>query len=148
MPLRCWSIAMSCDILPLLLWASSLAAAERITIEQLQKYHVSYPLCSVALVSHVQNMHLLPPAQKPTSGSKQCPRLYGISQFELVDGTGTVSVETTGSCFPAAMELPGDSDLIELTAKIHAFVPEGRTERVITAIAEHLVVLRPAHMTP
>ena len=58
------------------------------------------------------------------------------------------SAETTGSCFPAAMELPGVGGLIELTAKIHAFVPEGRMERVITAIAEHLVVLRPAHMTP
>ena len=64
--------------------------------------------------------------------------------FELMDDTGSIPVETLGSCFAAAMELPRDGDVIELTAQIQAFSPEGQTERVIKAITQNIVVLRAA----
>ena len=50
-------------------------------------------------------------------------------------------VEILGSCFAAAMALPRDGDLIELTAKIQAFISEGQTARVMKAIAQEIVVL-------
>jgi hypothetical protein len=65
-----------------------------------------------------------------------------------VDDTGTLPVETPGSCFAAAMELPRDGDVIELTAEIQVFSPMGRTERVIKAITQNIVVLNPASQDP
>lgn len=61
-----------------------------------------------------------------------------------MDDTGVLPVETLGSCFAAAMELPHDGDVIELTAQIQVFSPEGRAERVIKAITQNIVVLSPA----
>ena len=127
-------------------WVGNLLAAERLTIEQLQKYHASYQMHSVTLVGRVQAMHVFPPLQ--TLQSKRCNPLYGIAQFDFVDDTGVLSVETLGSCFAAAMELPRDGDVIELTAQVQVFSPEGRTERVIKAIAQDIVVLKPASQDP
>lgn len=117
-------------------------AAERLTIEQLRKYHASYHMHSVTLVGRVQAMHVFPPM--PVFNKKCRPLLYGIAQFELMDDTGVLPVETHGSCFAAAMELPHDGDVIELTAQIQVFSPEGGTERVIKAVTQNIVVLRPA----
>jgi len=117
------------------------SAAERVTVEQLGKYHLSYHLHSVVLVGQVRNMHVLPPVPMVGSRRTPCKILYGKSQFELVDETGTLPVETLGSCSPAAMDLPRNDDVIELTAMIHAFVPEGKTERRINAVAQHFVIV-------
>jgi hypothetical protein len=49
----------------------------------------------------------------------------------------------------AAAELPHDGDVIELTAEIQVFVPEGEREEVIKAITQKIVVLKFApHGTP
>jgi hypothetical protein len=117
-------------------------AAEQLTIEQLRKYHASYHMHSVTLVGSVYAMHVFPPLQ--LFKKYQCSPLYGIAQFELMDDTGSLPVETLGSCFAAAMELPRDGDVIELTAQIQVFSPEGGTERVIKAVTQNIVVLRPA----
>ena len=131
----------------LFLWVGSLLAAERLTVGQLQKYHASYQMHSVTLVGRVQAMHVFPPM--PVFNFKKCrPLLYGIARFELVDDSGVLPVETLGSCFAAAMELPHDGDVIELTAQIQVFSPDGRTERVIKAIAQDIVVLKPASQDP
>jgi hypothetical protein len=124
----------------LFFWVGSSLATERLTIEQLQKYHASYQMHSVTLVGRVQAMHVFPPLD--VRGSHKCSPLYGIGQFELVDDTGTLPVEILGSCFAAAMELPRDGDVIELTAQIQVFPAEGRTERVIKAITQNIVVLK------
>jgi hypothetical protein len=134
--------AVACGVLFLFLCIGSSLAAERLTIEQLRKYHVSYHMHSVTVVGRVSAMQVFPPLD--VRGSYKCSTLYGIAQFELVDDTGSLPVETLGSCFAAAMELPHDGDVIELTAQIHAFAPEGRTERVIKAITQRIVVLRAA----
>lgn len=120
--------------------ASSPMAAERLTIGQLNKYHASYHLHSVTLVGKVAAMHAFPPL--PLGKVKRCSPLYGIAEFVLVDDTGSLPVEILGSCFAAAMELPHDGDLIELTAKIQVFVPEGQTAQVIKAITQEIVVLK------
>ena len=134
--------ALPWGLVLLFFWVGNLLAAERLTIEQLQKYHASYQIHSVTLVGRVQAMHVFPPLQ--TYNSKRCKTLYGIAQFELVDDTGSLSVETLGSCLAAAMESPHDGDVIELTAQIQVFSPEGRTERVIKAFTQNIVVLRAA----
>ena len=117
-------------------------AAERLTIEQLRKYHASYHMHSVTLVGRVYAMHVFPPLQ--VFKKYRCSPVYGIAQFELMDDTGVLPVETLGSCFAAAMELPHDGDVIELTAQIQVFSSDGRTERVIKAIPQDIVVLKPA----
>ena len=133
--------AFYCCLLTLLVWVTTSSAAERVTVEQLRKYHVSYHLHSVVLVGQVRNMHVLPPVPMVGSRRTPCKLLYGKSQFELVDETGTLPIETLGSCFPAAVDLPRNDDIIELTAQIHAFVPEGKTEPRIYAMAQHFVIL-------
>ena len=138
---RYWHRALSCSLLASLLWLSPSLAAERVTVEQLHKYHTSYHLHSVVLVGHVRNMHVLPPVPMVGSRRTPCKLLYDKSQFELVDETGTVPVETLGSCSPAAVNLPQNGDVIELTAQIHAFAPEGKTEPRIYAVAQHFVIL-------
>lgn len=127
-------------------WVGSPMAAERVTIAQLQKYRAFYHLHSVTLVGTVHAMQVFPPL--PTFESDRCSPVYGLARFELVDDSGSLPVETLGSCFPAAMELPRDGDLIELTAMIQVFVPEGRTERVIKAVTQNIVVLKPASQEP
>ena len=119
--------------------AGSPMAAERLTIGQLNKFHASYHLHSVTLVGKVEAMHAFPPL--PAAG-KRCRSLYGIAEFVLIDDTGSLPVETLGSCFAAAMELPHDGDLIELTAQIQVFIPEGQTGQVIKAITQQIVVLK------
>ena len=119
--------------------AGSPMAAERLTIRQLNKSNASYHLHSVTLVGKVEAMHAFPPLPV---GGKRCSPLYGIAEFVLIDDTGSLPVETLGSCFAAAMELPHDGDLIELTAKIQVFVPEGQTAQVIKAITQEIVVLK------
>jgi|SRR5688572_17086441 hypothetical protein len=139
--------ALSWGVGFLFLWAGSLPAAERLTVAQLQKYHASYQMHSVTLVGRVQSIYVHPPIET-SNKSKQCSALYGIAQFELVDDTGTLPAEIVGSCASAAMKLPGNGDVIELTAKIQVFPSEGRTERVIKAIAQDIVVLKPATPDP
>ena len=134
--------ALSWCLVLLFFWVGNLLAAERFTVAQLQKYHASYQMHTVTLVGRVQGMHVFPPLR--TFSSKGCNPLYGIAQFELVDDTGTLPVETLGGCFAAAMELPGDGDVIELTATIQVVSPEGRSERVIKAITQNIVILKPA----
>lgn len=138
---------LHCAVAFLFLWVGSVLAAERLTVAQLQKYHASYQMHSVTLVGRVQSMHVLPPIET-FNKSKQCSSLYGIAQFELVDDTGTLPAEIVGSCASAAMTLPGNGDVIELTAKIQVFPSEGRTDRVIKAIAQDIVVLKPATQDP
>ena len=116
-------------------------AAERLTIEQLRKYHASYHMHSVTLLGKVHAMHVFPPLN--VRGSRKCSSLYGIAQFELRDGTGSIPVETLGSCFASAMELPRDGEVIELTAQILVFPAEGRTEQVIKAVTQNIVIMRP-----
>lgn len=130
--------ALSWGLVLIFFWVGSSLAAERLTVGQLQKYHASYQMHSVTLVGRVQGMHVFP----PLPFKKKCSRLYGIARFELVDDSGVLPVETLGSCFAAAMELPHDGDVIELTAQIQVFSPDGRTERVIKAIAQDIVVLK------
>jgi hypothetical protein len=130
----------------ILFCVGSSLAAEQLTIEQLRKYHASYHMHSVTLVGRVSSMQVFPPLD--VRGSHKCSPLYGIAQFELRDDTGSIPVETLGSCFAVAIELPGDGDVIELTAKIQVFSPEGRTERVIKAITQNIVVLKPASQDP
>lgn len=136
--------ALPWGLVLLFLWAGNLPAAERLTVGQLQKYHASYQIHSVTLVGRVQSMQAFP--SLPVG--KKCRLLYGIARFELVDDTGVLPVETLGSCFASAMELPHDGDVIELTALIQVFSPEGRTERVIKAITQDIVVLKPASQGP
>lgn len=129
--------ALSWGLALIFFWVGSLLAAERLTVGQLQKYHASYQMHSVTLVGWVQGMHVFP----PLPFKKKCSLLYGIARFELVDDSGVLPVETLGSCFAAAMELPHDGDVIELTAQVQIFSPDGRTERVIKAVAQDIVVL-------
>jgi hypothetical protein len=130
--------ALSWGLVLIFFWVGSSLAAERLTVGQLLKYHASYQMHSVTLVGRVQGMHVFP----PLPFKKKCSLLYGIARFELVDDSGVLPVETLGSCFAAAMELPHDGDVIELTAQIQVFSPDGRTERVIKAIAQDIVVLK------
>ena len=138
---RYWHRTFSCCLLTSLVWLNPLSAAERVTVEQLGKYHLSYHLHSVVLVGHVHNMHVPPPIPMVGSRRTPCKILYGKSQFELVDETGTVPVETLGSCSPAAVNLPQNGDIIELTAQIHAFVPEGKTEPRICAVVQYFNIV-------
>ena len=139
--------ALGCGVVLLLLWVGSVLAAERLTVGQLQQYHASYQMHAVTLVGRVQSMQVLAPIET-SNKSKQCSSLYGIAQFELVDDTGTLQAEIVGSCASAAMKLPDNGDVIELTAKIQLVSSEGRTERVIKAIAQGIVVLKPASHDP
>ena len=79
-------------------------------------------------------MQVFPSLQ--TFESARCSPLYGIARFELFDESGSLPVETLGSCHPAAMDLPHDGEVVELTAEIHVFAPVDRTERVLEAIAQ------------
>ncbi len=117
--------------------------AELLTIGQLKKYGASYQLHSVSIVGTVRAMQVLPPL--PAFGLDGCNPLYGIAQFELIDDTGSLPVETLGSCHPAAAaELPHDGDVIELTAQIQVFAPEGHAGQAIKAVTQKIVVLQPA----
>ena len=94
---------------------------------------------SVTLAGKVESMHAHPPTP---AKSKPFRTLYGIAEFVLVDDTGSLPVETLGSCFAAAMELPHDGDLIEVTAVIQAFVPDSETAQVIKAFTQEIVILK------
>ena len=135
-----WQSVLLLGLAVVLACASSPLAVERLTIGQLQQYHVSYQKHSVTLIGKVTAMHALPALPMPWS--KRCSPLTGIAGFILIDETGSLPVEILGSCFSAAMALPHDGDLIELTAEARVFVPEGQTSRVITAIAQAIVVLQ------
>ena len=131
-----------CGLLLVLGFGCGLAEAEQLRIAQLHKYHASYQLHSVTLVGTVRAMYVFPPL--PVFNPDRCSPLYGIAQFELVDETGSLPVETLGTCFAAAAELPLDGDVIELTAMIQVFVPEGQREQVIKAVTQKIVVLKAA----
>jgi hypothetical protein len=130
----------------LFLWAGNAPAAERLTVAQLQKYHESYQMHAVTVVGRVQNMNAM--SEIEMSKTKQCSSLYGVAQFELVDDTGTLQAEIVGSCASSAMKLPGNGDVIELTAKIQVFPSKNRTQRLIKAVAQDIVVLKPAPQNP
>lgn len=84
-------------------------------------------------------MQALPPMPVVT---KRYRILYGMAKFVLLDDTGSLPVENLGSCFAGAMKQPQDGDLIELTAKIHVFVPKGLTAQVIKAITQKIVIVK------
>lgn len=136
---RYWS---SCCLVLVLGFVCGLSDAEELTIVQLYKYHESYHRHSVSIIGTVRAMHVSPPL--PVVGSDRCSPLYGVAQFELVDETGSLPVETLGSCQAASADLPHDGDVIELTAEIQVFVPEGQRQRVIKAITQKIAVLRVA----
>jgi hypothetical protein len=138
MKLLSWESVLLWGLAVVLAWAGSSMAAERLTIGHLHKYNASYQMHSVTLVGKVESMHAHPPK---TVRSKPCRTLYGVAEFVLVDDTGSLPVETLGSCFPAAMGLPRDGDLVELTARIHVFVPDGQTAQVIKAFTQEIVIL-------
>ena len=138
-PERYWWI---CCLGVVLGFVCGLSNAEELTIVQLYKYHESYHRHSVSIIGTVRAMHVSPPV--PVVGSDRCSPLYGVAQFELVDETGSLPVETLGSCLAASAELPHDGDVIELTAEIQVFVPEGQRQRVIKAITQKIAVLRVA----
>ena len=66
---------------------------------------------------------------------------YGIAEFVFVDETGSLPVETLGSCFAAAMELPHDGDVIKVIAMVQAFVPESQTTQMIEAVTQEIVIV-------
>jgi len=134
-----WQTVLSWGLTVVLACVGSSMAAERLTIGQLHKYHKSYHMHSVTLVGKVETMHAYPPMPVVT---KRCRMLYGMATFVLVDNTGILPVENLGSCFAGAMNLPRDGDLVELTAKIHVFVPDGQTAQVIKAITQEIVILK------
>lgn len=139
MKLLAWQSVLPCGLAVVLAWAVGAPAAERLTIGQLHKYHASYHMHSVTVVGKVAAMQAFPPM--PVS-SEKCNTLYGRAKFVLVDDTGSLQVESLGSCFVVAMNLPHDGDQIELTATIQVYVPEGQTTHVITAITQEIVVLK------
>ena len=139
MRLVTWQCVMPLGLAAVLAWAGSSMAAERLTIGQLHQYHASYHMHSVTLVGKVEAMQALPPMPVVT---KRCRILYGMAKFILVDDTGSVPVENPGSCFVGAMKLPQDGDLIELTAKIHVFVPKGQTAQMIKAVTQEIVIVK------
>ena len=134
-----WQSVLPWGLAVVLAWAGSSMAAERLTIGQLHQYHASYHLHSVTLVGKVEGMHAYPPMPVVT---KRCRILYGMAKFVLVDDTGSLPVENPGSCFVGAMKQPQDGDLIELTAKIHVFVPKGQTTQVIKVITQEIVIVK------
>ncbi len=102
----------------------------------------SYQLHSVTVVGTVQGMQALPPV--PSFAPDGCPLLYGMSRFELVDESGSLPVGTSGSCHPAAMDLPHDGDLVELTAQIQVVESSDGRHRMIRGLAQTRVVLPPS----
>ena len=139
MRLVTWQCVLPLGLAVVLAWAGSPMAAERLTIGQLNQYHASYHLHSVTIVGKVEAMQALPPTPVRT---RRCRILYGMAKFVLVDDTGSLPVENPGSCFVRAMTLPQDGDLIELTAKIHVFVPKGQTTQVIKVITQEIVIVK------
>jgi len=94
---------------------------------------------SVTVVGKVAEMHAFPSMQVLT---EHCTTLYGRAEFVLIDDTGSLPVESLGSCLAAAMNFPHEGDRIELTAMIHVYVPEGQTTQVIKAITQEIVILK------
>jgi hypothetical protein len=139
MKLLAWQIVLPWGLAVVLACVDSSMAAERLTIGQLHKYHKSYQLHSVTIVGKVEEMQASPPMRVAI---KRCKTFYGKAKFVLTDDTGSLSVESLGSCVPAAMNLPHDGDQIELTAMIQIYVPEGQTTEVMKAIVQEIVVLK------
>lgn len=134
-----WQIVLSLGLALVLAWTDSSVAAERLTIAQLQKYHKSYDMHSVTLVGKVQAMQAFEPVMESYG---RCRKLYGRAKFVLVDDTGSLDVESLGSCFEVAMNLPRDGDQVEVTVKIHVDIPQGQTEEVMKAIIQEMVILK------
>lgn len=93
-------------------------------------------------VGTVQGMQALPPV--PSFAPDGCPLLYGMSRFELADESGLLPVGTSGSFHPAAMDLPHDGDLVELTAQIQVVESSDGRHRMIRGLAQTRVVLPPS----
>lgn len=129
----CPVVVLACTLL------DSAWAAERLTIGQLHQYQKSYHMRSVTVVGKVEEMQAFSPMRVQT---KSCNTLYGRGKFVLVDDTGSLQVESLGSCFPDAQNLPHDGDQIEVTVMIHVYVPEGQTTQVIKGITQEIVVLK------
>lgn len=136
---RAWQSVLPWGLALVLAWAGSAWAAERVTVGQLHKDHQSYHLQSVKLVGKVDQMRAFPP--RPVVIGR-CRFLYGIAEFVLIDETGALPVETQGSCFEAAQNLPHDGDQIEVTVQIHLFTPKGGTKHVMKAIVKEIVVVK------
>lgn len=134
-----WQSLLPWGLILVLAWADGSLAADRVTVAQLQKFHKSYHMHSVTIVGKVEEMHTFTPL--PVA-MKRCSTLYGLAEFVLTDETGSLPVESRGSCLPAAMNLPHDGDRIEVTVMIHVYVPEGQATQVITATVQEIVVLK------
>ena len=134
-----WQIILSLGLALVLAWTGSSVAAERLTIAQLQKYHKSYDMHSVTLVGKVHAMQAFEPVIESYG---RCRKLYGRAKFVLVDDTGSLDVESLGSCFEVAMNLPHDGDQVEVTVKIQVDIPQGQTEEVMKAIIQEMVILK------
>ena len=139
MRVQTWQIAMSFGLAVALAFADSSWAGERLTIGQLQQYHASYHMRSVTVLGKVKEMQTFPPMQVRT---KSCYTLYGRAKFLLVDDSGSLQVESVGSCYPAAQNLPHDGDQIEVTVMIHLNVPEGQTTQVMKGITQEIIILK------
>jgi hypothetical protein len=139
MNVQTWQLAVYCSVAIALVCADSSFAAERLTIGQLQKYHASYQMRSVTVVGTVEEMQAFPPMRVLT---KSCFTLYGRGKFVLVDDTGSLQVESLGSCFPAAQHLPHDGDQVKVTMKIHVDVPEGQATHVIKGITQEIIIVK------
>lgn len=131
----------------LVLLLGSAHASEQLTIEQLQEYGASYHLRTVSIVGTVQAMLAFPPL--PIIDANGCSPLYGIATFVLADDNGSLPVEVTGSCLPAAADhLPREGDVIRMVAVIHVYIPEGQSQQVIKAVAKQIVVLPKGEQNP
>ena len=93
------------------------------------------PLRTVTVVEKVEAMEALPPA---TVARGPCRTLHGRAEFTLVDNTGSLSVESVGSCFLAAQNFAHDDHLIQLTAEISVYIPEGQTTEVMKALTNQV----------
>jgi hypothetical protein len=139
MKLIAWQSGLPLGLILVLACADSSFAVEQMTIAQLQQYQQSYHLRSVKVVGRVEQMHPFPP--RPVA-MKRCRFLYGIAEFVLIDDTGSLPVETIGSCLTAAGDLPHDGDQIEATVQVHVSASEGGTKQVIKAIVQEIVVVK------
>ena len=139
MKLVAWQSVLTCGLAVVLAWAGGSLAAERVTIGQLHQYHKSYNMRAGTVVGKVAEMQAFPPMPVAIG---RCRTLYGKAQFVLVDDTGSLSVESVGSCFEAAMHLPHDGDLIQLTTEILVYIREGQTTEVMKALTREIVILK------
>lgn len=135
MRFQTWQIAMPCGLVIALACGDSALTGQRLTIGQLQKY--------LAFGDRRWESGRDAAFRPIRERTKSCYTLYGRAKFALVDDTGSLPVESVGSCYcyPAAQDLPHDGDQIEFTVMIHLNVPEGQTTQVMKGITQEIIIL-------